>query len=241
MWKVHPNMLLPSCLQTLQICQVLYSGQQVCKNTAHHRQQHCSQVAQIMLHSLLYRLTLTLNPDCRNRILMVSEEIWLPEAVTLIWINWWVSTCTSSLSWWWWLRYVVMIRVRVIVIMMITDVRIVTTLTSMMMTMVMMMIMLIMKLMTLKDDFLDFAVTLLCYDQTPASWLTWKWTNRKLVVCQLLNIPAACLVCLGHWSLIQLHLLSHWNRSCKSDLLSYPVSVYWHWAEQSQHLPCDAR
>ena len=34
---------------------------------------------------------------------------------------------------------------------------------------------------------------------------------------------------------------THWDRSCRSNFPSHPVTVYWHWANQSQHWPYDAR
>ena len=33
----------------------------------------------------------------------------------------------------------------------------------------------------------------------------------------------------------QLFVLPHWDRSCKSHLLSHQVTLYWHRASQSQH------
>ena len=36
-------------------------------------------------------------------------------------------------------------------------------------------------------------------------------------------------------------MLPHWDRSCRSNLLSYPVTVYWHRANQSPAWPCEAR
>ena len=35
----------------------------------------------------------------------------------------------------------------------------------------------------------------------------------------------------------QFYMLPHWDRSCKSNFLSHPVTVYWHWTNQSQQWP----
>ena len=32
----------------------------------------------------------------------------------------------------------------------------------------------------------------------------------------------------------QFYVLPHWDRSCRSNFLPHPVTVYWHWADQSQ-------
>ena len=32
----------------------------------------------------------------------------------------------------------------------------------------------------------------------------------------------------------QVYVLPHWDRSGRSNLLSHPVTEYWHWADQSQ-------
>ena len=39
----------------------------------------------------------------------------------------------------------------------------------------------------------------------------------------------------------QQHASIYWDRSCRSNFPSAPVTVYWHWANQSQHWPCNAR
>ena len=36
-------------------------------------------------------------------------------------------------------------------------------------------------------------------------------------------------------------LLPHWDRSCRSNVLPHPVTVYWHRADQSQCWPYNAR
>ena len=37
------------------------------------------------------------------------------------------------------------------------------------------------------------------------------------------------------------HVLPHWDRSCRPNFPSHPVTVYWHRADQSRHWPCNAR
>ena len=39
----------------------------------------------------------------------------------------------------------------------------------------------------------------------------------------------------------QLHVMPHWDRSCRSNFQPRPVTVYWHRADQSQHWPYNAR
>ena len=39
----------------------------------------------------------------------------------------------------------------------------------------------------------------------------------------------------------QFYLLPHWDRSCRSNYLPHPVTVYWHWADQYQRCPYNAR
>ena len=39
----------------------------------------------------------------------------------------------------------------------------------------------------------------------------------------------------------QFYVLPHWDRSCRSNFLSHPVTVYWHQADQSQRWPYNAR
>ena len=57
------------------------------------------------------------------------------------------------------------------------------------------------------------------------------------VVCWLLNVSATSKCISGTDLLRQLYVLPHWDRSCRSDFPSNPVTVYWHWANQSQHWP----
>ena len=39
----------------------------------------------------------------------------------------------------------------------------------------------------------------------------------------------------------QFYVLPHWDRSCKPNFPSHPVTVYWHRANQSQHWPYNTR
>ena len=62
-----------------------------------------------------------------------------------------------------------------------------------------------------------------------------------VVVGWLLNVPATCLCISGTDLLRQLYVLPHWDKSCRSNFLPHPVTVYWHWADQSQHWPYNIR
>ena len=44
----------------------------------------------------------------------------------------------------------------------------------------------------------------------------------------LLNVPATCKCISGTDLLRQLYVLPHWDRSCRSNFLSHPITVYWH-------------
>ena len=39
----------------------------------------------------------------------------------------------------------------------------------------------------------------------------------------------------------QFYVLPHWDGSCRSNLLSHSVKIYWHQASQYQHQPCNTR
>ena len=39
----------------------------------------------------------------------------------------------------------------------------------------------------------------------------------------------------------QSYMLPHWDWSCRPNFPSHPVTVYWHWANQSQHWPSKTR
>ena len=62
-----------------------------------------------------------------------------------------------------------------------------------------------------------------------------------LFVGWLLNVPATCECISGTDLLRQFYVLPHWDRSCRPNFPSHPVTVYWHQANQSQHWPYIAR
>ena len=60
-------------------------------------------------------------------------------------------------------------------------------------------------------------------------------------VCWLLNVPATRESISGTDLHRQFYVLPHWDRSCRSNFPSHPVTVYWHRADQSQCWPYNAR
>ena len=63
----------------------------------------------------------------------------------------------------------------------------------------------------------------------------------RTVVGWLLNVPAIC-KCIWRTDLLrQLHVLPHWDRSCRPNFPSHPVTVYWHRANKSEHWPYNTR
>ena len=64
---------------------------------------------------------------------------------------------------------------------------------------------------------------------------------QGLFVGWLLNVPATCECISGTYLLRQFYVLPHWDRSCRFNFPSHPVTVYWHWVNQSQHWPYNAR
>ena len=68
-----------------------------------------------------------------------------------------------------------------------------------------------------------------------------KKTGERVVFGWLLNIPATCECISGTGLLRQFYVLPHWDRSCRSNFPSHPVTVYWHRADQSQRWPYNAR
>ena len=71
----------------------------------------------------------------------------------------------------------------------------------------------------------------------PKGDLFMKWLRgNRLFVGWLLNVPIICQCILGTDQLRQFYVLPHlhWDRSCRPNFLSHPVTVYWHWANQSQ-------
>ena len=61
--------------------------------------------------------------------------------------------------------------------------------------------------------------------------------DSNVVVGSLLKVPAPQ----GGICSDKLYVLPHWDRSCRSNMLSHPVTVYWHQANQFQSWPYDAR
>ena len=68
-----------------------------------------------------------------------------------------------------------------------------------------------------------------------------KQTTERLFVYWLLNFPATCLCISGTDLLRQFYVLPHWDRSCRSNCPSHPVTVYWHQAIEPQNWPYTAR
>ena len=78
------------------------------------------------------------------------------------------------------------------------------------------------------------------------SWLCWDVCRQRdcmcrVVVCWLLNVPATCWCISGTDLLKQFYVLPHWDGSCRSNFPSHPVTIYWLWANQSQHWPYNTR
>ena len=62
-----------------------------------------------------------------------------------------------------------------------------------------------------------------------------------MFVSWLRNAPPTCL-CISWTDLPrQLYVLPHWGRSCRSNFLSDPITVFWHRANQFQHWPYNIR
>ena len=86
-------------------------------------------------------------------------------------------------------------------------------------------------------------------------WMEWvgRWVScmngmggevgvlREWFVCWLLNVPATCKCISGMDLLRQEYVLPHWDRSCRPNFPSHPVTVYWHQVHQSQCWPYNAR
>ena len=62
-----------------------------------------------------------------------------------------------------------------------------------------------------------------------------------LLLACLLNVPTTLQCFSGTDLLRQYYMLPHWDRSCRSNFLSLPVTVHWHRANQSQRWPYNAR
>ena len=57
----------------------------------------------------------------------------------------------------------------------------------------------------------------------------------------LLYVPATCWRISGTDLIRQFYVLSHWDRSCRSNFGSHPVKRYWHQAENSHRWLCNFR
>ena len=68
-----------------------------------------------------------------------------------------------------------------------------------------------------------------------------RFSGQSLFLCCLLNVPATSWCISGMDLHRQFYVLPHWDRSCRSDFLPHPVTVYWHRADQSQRWPSNAR
>ena len=64
---------------------------------------------------------------------------------------------------------------------------------------------------------------------------------KKGCCCWLLNAPATCKCISGTDLLRQFYVLPHWDRHKRPIFPSHPVTVYWLWANQFQHLPYNPR
>ena len=80
-----------------------------------------------------------------------------------------------------------------------------------------------------------------CGPQSQGSCLATRLLRGLRFVCCLLNVLATCECISGTVLLTQFYALPHWDRSCRSNFPSHPVTVYWHGANQSQHWPYNAR
>ena len=92
--------------------------------------------------------------------------------------------------------------------------------------------------------------TIAMQDRQTEGWMAGQTDKSKpdehdwlhsLFVGWLLNVPATCEFISGMDLLRQFYVLPHWDRSCRSNFLLHPVTVYWHRADQSQRWPCNAR
>ena len=55
---------------------------------------------------------------------------------------------------------------------------------------------------------------------------TCPWWCMNTIVCWLLNVPATCKCISGTDLLRQFYVLPHWDRSCRPNFPSHPVTVY---------------
>ena len=65
--------------------------------------------------------------------------------------------------------------------------------------------------------------------------------KRPCCAQQRVNVPATYKCISGTDLLRQFYRLPHWDRSCRSNFPSHPVTVYWQRANQSQDWPYNIR
>ena len=84
-----------------------------------------------------------------------------------------------------------------------------------------------------------FSITLSSYLEMRAAITDLK--KGSVGICWMLYVPATCLCISGTDLLRQAYALPHWDRSCRPNFPSHPVTIYWHRTDQSQHWPFNAR
>ena len=83
-----------------------------------------------------------------------------------------------------------------------------------------------------------------CTGSRPATshkWILISTVQGTKFVCWLLSVQATCECISGTDLLRQFYVLPHWDRSCRSNFPSHPVTVYWYRTNQSKHWPYNAR
>ena len=83
---------------------------------------------------------------------------------------------------------------------------------------------------------------------SPLSHRTPAHVDQYVDHCLLVCLFVGCVTSQQHAECIsgtdlhrQFYVLPHWDRSCRSNFPSHPVTVYWHRADQSQCWPYNAR
>ena len=67
-------------------------------------------------------------------------------------------------------------------------------------------------------------------------WRACVMSDSSVFVCWLPNVPATCECISGTDLFRQFYMLPHWDRSCRPNFPSHPVTVY-----QSRHWPYNTR
>ena len=74
-----------------------------------------------------------------------------------------------------------------------------------------------------------------------AQHLSRIWSGTMSNCLFVLNVPATC-KCISEMDLLrQFYVLPLWDRSCRPNFPSHPVTIYWQRANQSQRWPYNAR